>query len=46
MKFIVPLVSVGLVCGVLVYALARKGDVKAGFKAPFIEFFLETRAPR
>ena len=29
---------------VLLYALYRKGDVKAGFKTPLIEFSLDTKA--
>jgi hypothetical protein len=29
---------------VLLYALYRKGDVKAGLKTPLIEFSLDTKA--
>jgi hypothetical protein len=28
---------------VLMYALYRKGDVKARFKVPFVEFSIETK---
>jgi hypothetical protein len=42
MKVIIPICVVALV---LIYALYRKGDVKAAFKTPLIEFSLDTKAP-
>jgi hypothetical protein len=38
------LLSTCVLALVLIYALYRKGDVKAGFKTPIIEFSLDTKA--
>jgi hypothetical protein len=43
MKLVVCLVALCLIAGVILYALRYKGDVKAAFKMPFVEFSLETK---
>lgn len=43
MKLRFSLVATVVVAVVLLYALYRKGDVKAAFKTPVIEFSIETK---
>jgi len=42
MKPFVFLVALLLCAAIVLYALRYKGDVKAAFKIPFVEFSLET----
>jgi len=37
------LLCVTLIITVVIYALYRKGDVKAAFKVPFVEFTLDAK---
>ena len=43
MKLVVCLVALCLIAWVILYALRCKGDVKAAFRMPFVEFSLETK---
>jgi len=43
MKLRFSLVATIVAAAVLIYALYRKGDVKAAFKSPVIEFSIETK---
>ncbi len=43
MKLFVCLVAIVFIAAIVMYALRSKGDVKAAFKIPFVEFSLETK---
>jgi len=43
MKPFLFLAALCLIAAILLYALHRKGDVKAAFKLPFVEFSLDAK---
>jgi hypothetical protein len=43
MRLRLPLVATLVVAVILIFALYRKGDVKAAFKTPLIEFSIDAK---
>lgn len=43
MKPFLSLAALCLIAAILLYALYRKGDVRAAFKLPFVEFSLDAK---